>query len=162
MINHGAPETVVVPVTITDELPAGLALAPGVSGEDELGVKQNTAGHNFSKDCEAAGEEQKVSCTYGGVVQPGDTLLLRFPVGVSGTPPPAPWPAPCEAVPMTALSCVTNVVRVSGGGVSRAAMRTPTDIYGANRRPPKRRRSVSRRVVRRPRCRACRRARTPI
>ncbi len=129
---------VVNPVTITDELPEGLSPAPGATGEDELLVQgAGTTGGNFSRNCTVDGEEQKVSCTYDGVVQSGDTLMLTFPVTVASAgeltklreerearglaPTTCPAPAP-------AVGCVTNVVSVSGGGALSAAMETPTVI----------------------------------
>jgi hypothetical protein len=119
-----------IPVTISDELPEGLEVAPGVTAEDELGVKDATAGAHFSEDCASSGEGS-LSCTYGGVVAPGDTLIVDIPVRVAASPPDS-----CQAVllgtvqlPASALSCVENVVRVSGGGApAPAIMRTPTMI----------------------------------
>jgi hypothetical protein len=110
-------------VTITDELPEGLEALPGATAQDELGVNGSkvggvTAGANFGNACEdpTAGEERKVSCTYGGLVVLGDTLILTFPVKVTAA----------EG------SSVANVVRVSGGGaVSPGAMRTETAISQA-------------------------------
>jgi hypothetical protein len=118
-------------VTVTDELPRGLTAGAGVSAVDELGAHSKAAGSDFSKDCEFDGEEEngvtKESCSYSGVVQPDDTLVLKFPVVVSATPPDS-----CVAgevvVPAGAAGCVTNVVRVSGGGGVSASMRTATVI----------------------------------
>jgi hypothetical protein len=84
-----------------------------VVAEDELGRIENSEGYDFSGDCEADGEERKVSCTYTGVVQPGDTLILGFPVKVLAG----------EG------ATVRNVVRVSGGGALSAAMETPTRVF---------------------------------
>jgi uncharacterized repeat protein (TIGR01451 family) len=114
--NTGSAPTDGTPITITDELPQGLSLAPaGVSGEDELAVRQGLQGQS-KLNCVFG------TCTYSGVVVPGgpatptvvpdDTLILRVPVNVS----------------LGAKSLETNVVRVSGGGAPDAAMRTPTVI----------------------------------
>jgi hypothetical protein len=124
-----------VPVTVSDELPEGLEALPGATAVDELGVNGTkvggpTAGANFSDACASSGEGI-FSCTYSGVVAPGDTLILDIPVTVAASPPDS-----CEAVllgkvqlPASALSCVENVVRVSGGGApAPAIMRTPTMI----------------------------------
>jgi hypothetical protein len=117
-------------VTVTDELPEGLEARAGASGEDELGAvdkDEDTPGvnPNFSNSCAIDGEGT-FSCTYGGVVQPGDTLVVKIPVKVAVSPPDS-----CTGVqlPAAAVSCVENVVRVSGGGApSSATMQTPTMI----------------------------------
>jgi uncharacterized repeat protein (TIGR01451 family) len=123
----GAPSSATEPVTITDELPEGLAPAPGVSARDELGMLQGGAASisDFSHDCAMDGEGS-FSCSYGGVVQDGDTLIVKIPVKVSQSPPDS-----CTGMqlPAAAVSCVENVVRVSGGGaLSPAVMHTPTVI----------------------------------
>jgi uncharacterized repeat protein (TIGR01451 family) len=94
------------PVTITDELPAGLAIDPrvGASGIDTIGGGDASA--NFS--CELS------TCTYSAVVIPDETLELLFPVDISA-----------EAV---AGSPLTNTIRVSGGGASAASLSTPTTV----------------------------------
>jgi uncharacterized repeat protein (TIGR01451 family) len=104
--NTGGAASDGTPVTITDELPAGLSLDPaGASGEDGLAAAHNSApGANFS--CLFR------TCTYTGTVVPDDALRLTFPVDVSASPAPV----------------LTNVVRVSGGGAPDAAMQTPTVI----------------------------------
>ena len=108
-------ETVPVPVTIEDQLPPGLEALPGVTAEDQLGVESAkpggaTPGANFSKECGVTGSGD-VGCTYGGVVIPGDSLILRIPVQATGT------------------GSVTNVVRVFGGGAPAPALvETPTTI----------------------------------
>jgi uncharacterized repeat protein (TIGR01451 family) len=102
------------PVTITDELPAGLALDPlGASGVNPLAgaPEQNLDSHEKPSEhfsCVLA------TCTYTGVVIPDQTLELEFPVDVSS-----------EA---QELSPLTNVVRVSGGGANSASMSAPTTI----------------------------------
>jgi hypothetical protein len=100
-------------VTITDELPVGLQAAPGISAIDELAAISPGAG-NFSNACSETGAGDE-SCTYNGVVQPGDTLILTFPVKVAAS----------EGM------SVTNVVSVAGGGAASAQMRTPTAISAA-------------------------------
>ena len=109
-------ERVTIPVTITDELPAGLeAVVAGITAEDLLGVKQNTSGASFGKACTATGSGG-ASCTYDGVVPVDDSLYLRIPVRVVAGAP----------------ATVTNVVHVSGGGASTpGAMQTPTSIFAS-------------------------------
>jgi uncharacterized repeat protein (TIGR01451 family) len=103
------------PVTVSDVLPEGLTLdRTGVEGfvlrgkgqEQELKTPLNCEG---------------LTCVYTGSVVPDETLALTVPVDVSNSPPRS-----CEE-PETA-SCVTNVVRVSGGGAPDATMETPTVI----------------------------------
>jgi hypothetical protein len=106
--NTGGTSTDGSPVTITDELPQGLELAPvGASGEDELAVYQKLPSAKLS--CVLR------TCTYEGVVVPDDTLVLKFPVDVK----------------LTGSSLVTNVVRVAGGGALDSAVETPTTISAA-------------------------------
>ena len=112
--NEEEPEPgkrVPAPVTVVDELPGGLEVLPGVSAEDQLGVEDAKQGAVFSKDCGATGSGG-VSCTYDGVVQPGDSLIVRIPVRVTG-----------------GAGSVRNVVRAFGGGASApGVMETPTVI----------------------------------
>ena len=108
----GSEHAVPIPVTITDELPAGVEALPGTSAEDQLANEHHSGSASFSKDCTFTGGGG-VSCTYGGVVQPGDALILNIPVRVVGGAPVS----------------VTNVVRVSGGGASSAVMETPTSVF---------------------------------
>ena len=97
--NTGGGATDGSTVTITDELPAGLSLAPGgASGEDNL--------HATHLTCVLR------SCTYGGTVVPDESLTVTVPVDVA-----LPEPA-----------SVTNVVRVAGGGAPDAAVSTSTTI----------------------------------
>jgi hypothetical protein len=104
------------PIAITDELPAGITLgAAGAAGEDELAASHN-GGVGSQLSCVLR------TCTYSGVVVPDDTLVMSFPVDVATSPPPS-----C-AVPAGAQSCVTNAVRVSGGGAAGAGIQTPTLI----------------------------------
>ena len=97
-------------VTIQDLLPEGVTL-------DTVGVGGATDGPNpgvrVPLDCKG------VVCTYGGVVAPEEMLLIRVPVDVGASPP-----ASC-VVPAGAVSCVTNVVHVSGGGAPDAFRSTP-------------------------------------
>ena len=111
------------PVSVTDEVPVatvevpvGLVGLSGALGEDELLVANGGVGAvegRFGRDCGLTGVGDE-SCSYGGVVEPGDTLVLVFPVGVSG-----------------GAGVVGNMVRVSGGGAPSAAVETPTRIGGA-------------------------------
>ena len=104
--NTGSAPSDGSPVTITDELPEGLSLAPaGGSGEDRLAaINGIPAGANFK--CALR------TCTYTGVVVPDDTLIVKFAVDVSAN----------------AESVETNVARVAGGGALDAAMTTRTAI----------------------------------
>jgi hypothetical protein len=101
------------PVTIADELPEGLSLDPkGASGVNTLADLQPDLDQN-----EKPGEHFSCvlsTCTYTGVVIPDQTLELSFPVDVSSV--------------AQALSPLTNVVRVSGGGASSASLSEPTTI----------------------------------
>src|ERR1700675_3601301 len=60
------------PVSVTDELPAGVEPLPGATGHDELRTLENGEGASFSSDCQVDGEERKVSCSYSGVVPVDD------------------------------------------------------------------------------------------
>lgn len=104
--NTGATATDGSPITIEDELPAGLAPdGAGPSGEDRLAVAHGeSAGVGFK--CALR------TCVYTGVLVPDDTLIVRFPVDVEPS----------------AQSVETNVVRASGGGALDGAMVTPTTI----------------------------------
>jgi hypothetical protein len=107
-----ASPVVAAPIVIVDELPAGLQALPGAQAEDEFGAALSKPGSFFGGDCGPTGSGG-VTCSYGGVVAPGDSLILSLPVRVSAL----------EA------GSITNVVRVSGGGaVSAAARETPTRI----------------------------------
>ena len=128
-----APTEAGEPVTITDELPQGLSLAPGLTAVDELGFKQNVPAADFSSQCGAT-SGGGVSCTFTGLPHtvggggsecpgasgptspclfPGETLVLTIPVSVSAG----------------AAASVSNVVRVSSPGSPAAALRTPTGIF---------------------------------
>jgi uncharacterized repeat protein (TIGR01451 family) len=107
------------PVQVTDELPQGLSLDPtGASGVDTL-AKANAQPPSANFSCALR------TCTYTGKVVPDQTLDLTFPVDVAASPP-----ASC-AVPAAAVSCVANVIRVSGGGAPAASIATPTVISEA-------------------------------
>lgn len=115
--NTGSAPSDGTPIVITDELPEGLSAgATEASGEDQL-----AAFHLERARLTCLFQ----SCTYAGVVQPDDTLTLRFPVAVTSASPPVSCG---KDVPASAISCVTNVVRVSGGGAPDAAMETETTI----------------------------------
>jgi hypothetical protein len=108
--NTGGASSDGSPITITDELPAGLSrAAAGASGVDQLAVADSSDSPGAKFTCVLS------SCTYTGAVVPDDTLILTFPVDVSAS----------------AASSVTNVVRVTGGGAPDAAMATPTTISEA-------------------------------
>jgi hypothetical protein len=115
------------PVTITDELPEGITPAGGAYAVKELGGLLGTPseGGIFSNSCAPTGEGS-FGCTYDGVVEPGETLIVKIPVTVAAAPPDS-----CQTTQLTgsAVSCVENVVRVSGGGAANPArMNTPTVI----------------------------------
>ena len=97
--NTGAANSNGSPISIADQLPAGLSLAAaGASGEDQLTHKPLS--------CTA------LTCTYSGTVVPEDSLTVAIPVNI-------------EADESTS---VTNKVTASGGGGAEATMRTPTAI----------------------------------
>ena len=77
--NTGGSSSDGEPVTISDELPEGLALDPaGASGED-LYALYHSEGSGASKfKCVLW------TCTYTGTVVPEDTLILTVPVDVGG------------------------------------------------------------------------------
>jgi uncharacterized repeat protein (TIGR01451 family) len=87
------------PIVVADALPNGLALSAQASGEEYVG------GNAMS--CTG------LTCSYAGVIAPGDFLAVTVPVTAasSGFPP-----------------SVTNVVTVSGGGAQQATRETPTTI----------------------------------
>jgi hypothetical protein len=113
----GAPSS--GPVVVTDELPPGVGFAGGAHAEDELGGVENAAGHDFSGSCHADGEERKVTCVFEGQVPVDDSLVISLPVHVDSEPPDS---CVSEAVVAPAVSCVRNVVRVSGGGAVSAGV----------------------------------------
>jgi uncharacterized repeat protein (TIGR01451 family) len=111
LTNTGGASSDGAPISITDQLPAGLTPDPaGASGENPLDRKAPRAGFSCALS----------SCVYSGVVIPEQTLVLRFPVDVAANPP-----ASC-AVPADATSCVENTVQVDGGGAFSASRQTPT------------------------------------
>jgi hypothetical protein len=113
--NTGGVSTNGSPVEVTDELPEGLTLATaGAKGENPLAGLSGFGSVGFN--CELR------TCTYSGIVIPDQTLVFTFHVDVAENPP-----ASCEA-PAGAVSCVENVVRVTGGGGNAASMRTATAI----------------------------------
>ncbi len=96
------------PVTISDELPEGLSLAPaGLSGIDGLRLATNAGAPGADFACVLN------SCTFTATVEPEDTLVVTVPVEVS---PSAP-------------SQVTNVVRVAGGGAPDASVSVPSAVF---------------------------------
>jgi hypothetical protein len=126
-------------VTITDELPAGVSPAGGISAEDELGVTEGgLAGGEagFSKDCGPTGNGG-VSCSFAGIehvgangqsecpgsggvgsarcIVPDETLIVTFPVTVTAG----------------AGSSLGNVVRVSSAGAPAAVVQSATGVFGS-------------------------------
>ncbi len=125
----GAPSS--GPITITDELPAGIAVAPGIVAYDQLGEALQTPGSRFSGDCGEAGDGNLVTCTYSGSVAVDDTLTVELPVHVAADPTDS-----CsQPLPSSALSCVTNVVHVSGGGAPSPGSRE-TETLITEEKPP--------------------------
>ena len=99
LTNTGGSASGGSPISIADQLPAGLSLAAaGASGEDQLTHKPLT--------CIA------LTCTYSGTVVPEDSLTLAIPVDVE----------------VGEATSVTNTVTASGGGGAEATMHTPTAI----------------------------------
>jgi uncharacterized repeat protein (TIGR01451 family) len=117
--NTGSAPTTGAPITITDELPSGLSAPGGTTAEDTLRVVENAPEARFSKDCGPR------SCVYDNAVVAGDTLTITIPVNVAASPPSS-----CS-VPAGAVSCVTNVVRVSGGGAVATSVEVPTVVSAA-------------------------------
>ncbi len=114
--NTGAASSDGAPLVVTDELPEGLTPDPaGAVGENPLAEHEPLSGFSCVF----------LSCTYTGVVIPDQTIHFTFPVDVAASPRPS-----CP-VPAGAVSCVTNVVRVSGGGPADASMSTTTTISSA-------------------------------
>ncbi len=112
LTNTGGAASNGEPVSIADTLPAGVTLDP--AGAEGYEVREQAKGAALS--CSGR------TCTFSGVVIPEESLAVTIPVNV-GTSPPASCQAPAGAV-----SCVTNVVRVSGGGAPDASMSTLTAI----------------------------------
>jgi uncharacterized repeat protein (TIGR01451 family) len=85
-------------ITIGDVLPAGLT------------AKGSAEGYEFpgSQEMQCSG----LTCTYTGVILPGESLFVTMPVEVAAGAP----------------SSVVNVVSVSGGGAPEATRETPTTI----------------------------------
>jgi uncharacterized repeat protein (TIGR01451 family) len=88
-------------VSVTDELPAGISLAPaGASGTDQLSGAHVNCGSR--------------TCTFTGAMSPDDALTITVPVKVDPSLEPG--------------STVRNVVRAAGGGAATAAVVSETVI----------------------------------
>jgi uncharacterized repeat protein (TIGR01451 family) len=87
-------------ITVSDVLPAGLTAAGSASGKEFL----------FEHEMSCSG----LTCTYSGVIEPDDSLVMEVPVEVVGAP-----------------ASVTNLVTVTGGGAPPAQRETPTTISSA-------------------------------
>ena len=100
-------------VTVTDELPEGLALAPeGASGETSFAAANEPTAVAPYSEAPKYLECVLRTCTYTGPVAVDETLVVTFPVQVlSGAGP-----------------VQRNVVRISGGGAPSAAGETETTI----------------------------------
>ncbi len=116
--NTGGAESDGEAVTITDALPAGLTLDRTRAEGYVLGRTPFGSGG----DREAPLSCEVLTCTFSGRVGAEGELIVTIPVDVAASPP-----ASCE-VPAGAVSCVTNTVRVSGGGALSASVQTPTTI----------------------------------
>lgn len=84
-------------IVVSDVLPSGLVADGSATGEEVL----------FDHEMTCSG----LTCTYTGVVQPDDSLVVTVPVKVTAGP-----------------STVTNLARVEGGGAPTAQRETPTTI----------------------------------
>lgn len=106
LTNTGGMASDGTPVTVYDELPAGLALDSSrpFTGEDMLAAADNKP-PKTGISCLLA------MCTYSGIVYPSQALRFIFPVEVHG-----------------GEGAVDNVVRVHGGGAPDAVVETPTTI----------------------------------
>lgn len=97
--NTGGAASEGSPISVDDQLPAGLSLAAaGASGEDQLTHKPLS--------CVA------LTCTYTGTVVPEDSLTLTIPVDVE----------------IDESTSVTNTVSAAGGGGAESTLHTPTAI----------------------------------
>jgi uncharacterized repeat protein (TIGR01451 family) len=84
-------------IAVSDVLPSGLTADGSASGEEVLFDHEMTCSN--------------VTCTYSGVVQPDDALVVKIPVKVA-----------------TGSTTVTNLATVTGGGAPAAQRETPTTI----------------------------------
>jgi uncharacterized repeat protein (TIGR01451 family) len=106
LTNTGSASSNGSPVTVTDVLPAGLALdSAGASGFNPL-AKENGQPPEAGFSCVLR------TCTYGGVVAPDQTLQFTFPVDVT----------------LAESGSLINTVHVSGGGAPAAQVSIPTAI----------------------------------
>ena len=95
--NTGGVATDGSEITVSDVLPAGLTVEGSASGEEFV----------FDHPMSCTG----LTCTYSGVIQPDDSLLMTIPVKV-----------------VAASGSVTNRATVTGGGAPAAERETPTTI----------------------------------
>jgi uncharacterized repeat protein (TIGR01451 family) len=95
--NTGGAATDGSEITVSDVLPAGLTAEGSASGEELV----------FDHPMSCIG----LTCTYSGVVQPDDTLIVTIPVKV-----------------VAASGSVTNRATVTGGGAPASERETPTEI----------------------------------
>jgi uncharacterized repeat protein (TIGR01451 family) len=120
--NTGAAASDGEPVEVTDELPEGLTLDPAGASSERWFAGQEGLSANAGFSCAAR------TCTYDGVVPPDETLTFVFPVDVASAKQLKELPEPTCPVPAEAVSCLTNVVRISGAGAPDASVSTPTAI----------------------------------
>ena len=97
-------------ITITDTLPAGVTVHPGLSATGAFKLQISDDGGNISQaDCEAG---PPVSCTSDRPLPPGGTLSVFIPLDVSAGAP----------------ATVTNQAAVSGGGAPTATVSDETTV----------------------------------
>lgn len=89
-------------ITVSDILPSGLTANGSATGEELINAGPMSC--------------TGLTCTYNGVINLGDSLILTIPVEVSKGAP----------------ASVTNLVRVEGGGAAEASRETQTTISSAS------------------------------
>jgi hypothetical protein len=100
-------------ITVSDVLPNGLT-ATAIVGFDAYASEIASEGKgSVPMSCSTPPE---LSCTYSGIVTPGDTLIVTITVSVAGPPT------------LTEGSSVPNQATVYGGGAARASVSDPVTI----------------------------------
>jgi hypothetical protein len=106
--NVGGAATDGSTVTINDVLPAALS-ATSISGYDAY-ASGYVAGSFGTASCTTS---PGISCSYSGVIDPGDTLVMRVNLQTAAT---------------SLMPEELNVAQVSGGGAAQAAISTPITL----------------------------------